>query len=198
MIGLTLAYSVLDYEPLPVTQAMVRKEKRAEHICLMLVAAMAVVMAAFVVNGFLWSVLIQLFGETVSNSQGSASFFPSNAWRSFFLMLAGAGIFEETLFRLVCVSLFWRLTHRPWAATILPLCCLAPIIFRRSTQPSSVLGTPITIFTQHSNGVVMGYMYHKHGYETVVLGHTQQLGAFAAFSCGNNLACNGDTDVKEI
>lgn len=50
MIGLALAYSILGYEPLPVTQALIHKERRTESIARMLGAAMAVVIAAIFVN----------------------------------------------------------------------------------------------------------------------------------------------------
>lgn len=88
LVGLTLAYSLSDYEPLPVTRAIIRKEKWAENIRLMLVTALAVVMAALIVNGLLWSVLLQIFGETTSNPQGPAMVFPNTGWQSFFLLLA--------------------------------------------------------------------------------------------------------------
>jgi membrane protease YdiL (CAAX protease family) len=174
MIGLSLAYSILGFEPLPVTQAVIHKEKRTESIAWMLGAAMAVVIAAFFVNGFLWSVLLRIFGETMSNSEGFASFFSPNAWQSFFLLLAGAGIAEETTYRLVCLSFFWRLTRRPWVAILLsallfgayhlsPLDALYPQFWER----------PRTVFTMSTiMGVVMGYVYLKRGYESAVVGHT--------------------------
>src|SRR6266487_3087598 len=57
MIGLTLAYSIVGYEPLPVIQVMIHKEKRTEHICLMLVTTLAIAVVALIVSGLLWSAL---------------------------------------------------------------------------------------------------------------------------------------------
>jgi membrane protease YdiL (CAAX protease family) len=174
MIGLALACSILGFEPLPVTQAVIRKEKWIESLGRMLGAAMAVVIAAFFVNGLLWSVLLQIFGETMSNPEGFAPFFPPVAWRSFLLLLAGAGIAEETTYRLVCMSLFWRLTRRPWVAIVLS----ALLFGAYHLSPLDALyhqywERPLTVFTMSTiMGVVMGYVYLKRGYESAVLGHT--------------------------
>ena len=89
-------------------------------------------------------------------------------------MLAGAGIYEETLFRLVCVSFFWRLTHRPWVAIMISAVLFGA--YHLSPLDSASLQyweRPLTIFSLSAiMGVVMGYAYQKYGYETVVLGHT--------------------------
>ncbi len=173
MIGLTLAYYIVGYEPLPVTQAVIHNEKPIEYICLMLAIALAIVIVALAV-GLLGSALLPVFGETINNPQGVVSVFPHNAWQSFFLLLAGAGIAEETTYRLVFLSLFWRLTHRPWVAIILSALLhgayhLSPLdaVYRQ------FLDHPITIFASSTlMGIVMGYVYLRRGYETVVLGHT--------------------------
>ncbi len=174
MIGLTLAYGIVGYEPLPVTQTVIRKEKPIEHMGLMLGAVLAIVITALIISGLLWGVLLQIFGETMNNPQGVVSVFPHNAWRTFFFLLAGAGIAEETTYRLVFLSLFWRLTRRPWVAIILSTLLhaayhLSPLdaVYRQFWDH------PITIFASSTlMGIVMGYVYLKRGYETVVLGHT--------------------------
>jgi len=174
MIGLALAYSMVGYEPLPVTQAVNHQKKWTEKFYPFLSGVLVITIAALVVNGLLAGILLNIFGETTSNPQGLASFFPPNAWQSFFLMLGGAGIFEETLFRLVCVSLFWRLTHRPWSSIIISALLFGA--YHLSPLDSAYLQyweRPLTIFSLSTvMGVLMGYMYQKHGYETVVLGHT--------------------------
>jgi membrane protease YdiL (CAAX protease family) len=174
LIGLALAYSIVGYEPLLVTQAVNYQKKWTEKIYPLLSGALAITIAALLVNGLLSSVFLQLLGETTSNPQGIASFFPQNAWQSFFLMLGGAGIFEETLFRLVCVSLFWRLTHRPSVAILISALLFGA--YHLSPLDSAYLQyweRPFTIFSLSSiMGLVMGYAYQKYGYETVVLGHT--------------------------
>lgn len=174
MIGLTLARSITGYEPLPASQAVIHKEKRTESLSLMLVVSLGVVVAALLVNGILGSFLQQLVGETINNSAGFASFFPENAWQSFLLLLAGAGISEETTYRLLFLSLFWRLTRRPWVAIVLSSVLfgayhLSPLdaVYRQLWE------RPLTVFTMSAvMGVVMGYVYVRHGYETAVLGHT--------------------------
>jgi len=174
MIGLALAYTMPGYEPLLITQAVNQKKKWLEISFPLLSGAIVITVAALVVNGFLGGILLQLFGETTSNPQGLASFFPPNAWQSFFLMLAGAGIFEETLFRLVCVSFFWRLTHRSWVAILISAILFGA--YHLSPLDSAYLQyweRPFTIFSLSAiMGMVMGYAYQKSGYETVVLGHT--------------------------
>jgi membrane protease YdiL (CAAX protease family) len=174
MIGLTLARGISGFEPLPVSQAIVQREKRAEHLYRMLSVSLAVVAAALFVNGFLWSLLLQLFRETMTRSGGFGSFFPESAWQSFLLLLAGAGISEETTYRLLFLSLFWRLTGRPGVAIVLSSLLfgayhLSPLdaVYRQLWE------RPLTVFTMSAvMGVVMGYVYVKHGYETAVLGHT--------------------------
>ena len=174
MIGLALAHSLVDYEPLPVTHTVNHQKKWTEKTHPFLSGALVITMAALMVNGFLGSIFLQIFGETTSNPQGPSLFFPPNAWQSFFLMLAGAGIYEETLFRLVCVSFFWRLTYRPWAAIMISALLFGA--YHLSPLDSAYLQyweRPFTIFSLSSiMGVVMGYAYQKYGYETVVLGHT--------------------------
>jgi membrane protease YdiL (CAAX protease family) len=174
MIGLALARSISDFEPLPASQAMVHKENRTKRLYLMLVISLGIVVAALFVNGILGGLLPQLFGETITRSAGFGWFFPENAWQSFLLLLAGAGISEETTYRLLSLSLFWRLTRRPWVAVVLSSLLfgayhLSPLdaLYRQLWE------RPLTVFTMSAvMGVLMGYVYIKYGYETAVLGHT--------------------------
>ena len=174
MIGLAIAYSIADFEPLPVTQAMVRREHRTDQIAQMLAAAVAIVFVVLVVANGLPSLLVPLFRESTGQPQGIAPLFPPNAWQSFFLLLAGAGIAEETLYRLVSVSLFWRLTHRRWLAiTISALLFGAYHLSPLDAAYRQYWERPISIFiTSAVMGIVMGYVYLKRGYETALLGHT--------------------------
>jgi membrane protease YdiL (CAAX protease family) len=173
-IGLTLAYGIIGFEPLPVKQAIVHKSNWRESIWGMLGAALVVALAALLVNGILSGVFLKLFGETMRNSQGVESTFPSNPLQSFFLLLAGAGLAEETTYRLLCLPLFWRLTGRPRVAIL-----LSAILFGAyHLSPLDGLylqywERPLTIFFLSTiMGIVMGYVYVKRGFETAVLGHT--------------------------
>jgi membrane protease YdiL (CAAX protease family) len=174
MIGLALAYSIIGYKPLLVTQAMSHQKKWTETFFLFLSGVLVITIIALVVNGSLGSILLQIFGEPAGNPRGIASLFPQNVWKSFFLMLAGAGIFEETLFRLVGVSLLLRLSHRPWVAIIVSALLFGA--YHLSPLDSAYLQyweRPLTTFSLSTvMGVIMGYGYQKYGYETMVLGHT--------------------------
>jgi membrane protease YdiL (CAAX protease family) len=173
IIGLALASSFMDYEPFPVTRAILCNEKWIESVLRMLGIALAAVIVVITI-GVVESAFLSIFAERMGNSQGIASFFPVNIWQKFFLLLTGAGIAEETLYRLVLVSLFWRLTRRPWVAVVLA----AALFGAYHLSPLDALyryywERPITIFSVSTlMGVVMGYVYLKHGYETAVLGHT--------------------------
>ena len=174
LIGLGLASEIEGYDPLPVTQALTQRRAWSEALALLLPGTLGIMLAALVVNGFLVSLLLQLFGESMNSPQGVAAFFPPNAFRSFLLMLAGAGLFEETLFRLVCLSLFWRLTGRPWTAILVSALLFGA--YHLSPLDSAYLQyweRPLTIFSLSTiMGIVMGYAYRRYGYETAVLGHT--------------------------
>lgn len=174
MIGLALAYRIAGFEPLPVTHAVAHKENRTEQVYLMLLTTVAVILAALFVNGLLSGVILRIFDERMSNPQEFASFLPRDPLRSFFLLLAGAGIAEETTYRLLCLSLFWRLTRHPWAAIV----SSALLFGAYHLSPLDGLylqywERPLTIFTLSTiMGVVMGYVYVMRGFETAVLGHT--------------------------
>jgi membrane protease YdiL (CAAX protease family) len=109
----------------------------------MLGVALVAFLLEFVVGSIGMSIIQQIVGETVNNEEAMESFVP-NALRAFFQLLAGAGIAEETTFRLVCISLVWRLSGRRWPAII-----VSAVLFG-----------------------AYGYVYVKRGFETVVLAHT--------------------------
>ena len=118
--------------------------------------------------------LSKLYGEAVNNSTGFGSSFPENVWQSFLLLLAGAGISEETTYRLLFLSLFLRVTRRPWVAIALSSLLfgahhLSPLdaVYRQLWE------RPLIVFTMSAiMGVLMGTVYIKRGYETAVFGHT--------------------------
>lgn len=173
LIGLALAYEIAGYEPLPLAQAVIRRESWVEQLGASLGGALAVVMAAVMV-GMFTSALTPILGETMGSSQGIASAFPQSALQSFFLLLAGAGIAEETTYRLILLSLFWRSTRRPWVAVILSSLLFAA--YHLSPLDGLYLQywqRPFTILAMSAlMGIVMGYVFIKRGYETAVLGHT--------------------------
>lgn len=118
-------------------------------------------------------IIRQIFRETYSVKQAVGEF-PFNTVQAFFYFMWGAGIPEETTYRLVALSLIWRWTRRRqlaiWLSAILfALYHLTPLsgMYRAFWQfPISQLVSSTLI------GLVWGYAYVKRGYETAVLAHT--------------------------
>lgn len=123
-----------------------------------------------------------VFGEPAFSGHSSNLSLPSEPWRIFLMMLAGAGIAEETPYRLVVLSLVWRLTSRRGVAIVVSalvfgLYHLTPL----NSWYDVYWQAPITqLVTATTGGLVLGYVFSKRGYETAVLGHT--LGNTVVFS----------------
>lgn len=172
LIGLALARGVNGFEPLLATQVIARRQQRGRNILLILGLALLTALLALTA-GNIGMAIGHAFGETNRTSEAAGTL-PSDAWPTFFLLLGGAGIAEETLFRLVCLSFFWRWLHRAGPAIFLSAVVfgayhLTPLsgMYRIFWQfPVSQLMASVLI------GIVWGYVYTKRGYETVVLGHT--------------------------
>jgi membrane protease YdiL (CAAX protease family) len=173
LIGLALARSIPNYEPLSVTHSIRCHEHPWRTIGIMLLIAVLVVIPALLIGNVGLSVGQQIFHEQNLNNQAMGNF-PPNKWMTFFLLWSGAGIAEETPYRLVCLSFFWWLTRRRnWAilisAVIFGLYHLTPLdgMYRTFWQ------FPISQFLASTLiGLVWGYVFVKRGYETAVLGHT--------------------------
>ena len=173
LIGLTIASSIEGYEPLPVTKAIVQRKRILRQVALLIAISILVVVPALLIGTIGLDIGRAVFGET-NYTQEAANTFPPNNWQTFFLLLSGSGIAEETLFRLVCVSIVWKVTQRKRLAIIVAALIfgayhLTPLsgIYRISWQ------FPISQFLASTLiGLVWGYLFLKRGYETVVLGHT--------------------------
>ena len=173
LIGLALARGITGYEPLPVVRAVMDGKRVWLNIGLMIVIATVVVVPALIIGTVGLDVGQQVFGETDYTSQAAGTF-PPDKWTAFFLLLGGAGLAEETLFRLVILSFFWRFTQRSGLAII-----LSALVF--GAYHLSPLNGRYQVFLQYPMsqflastliGMVWGYLYVKRGYETTVLGHT--------------------------
>jgi membrane protease YdiL (CAAX protease family) len=173
IVGLALARSIPKFEPLPVARAVQTRNHVLRHVAVMLMVAFAVVLATVAASILGTNVAHSLLGETVPQTN-SASFFSGNKALTFFTLLAGAGIFEETLFRLVVLSLIWQLTRSRWVAIV-----LAAVAF--GAYHLTPLDSFYLTFWQHPwtqflsatfSGLVLGVVYTWKGYETAVLGHT--------------------------
>jgi len=173
LIGLALARSIPGFEPLPVAHSIQHHEHPWRSAVLMLVIAVLVVIPALLIGNIGLSIGQQIFHEQ-NRTQEAMGTMPENKWTTFFLLWSGAGIAEETPFRLVSLSFFWRLTHRRklaiWiSALIFGLYHLTPLtgMYRTFWQfPVSQFAASTLI------GLVWGTIFLKRGYETAVLGHT--------------------------
>jgi membrane protease YdiL (CAAX protease family) len=173
LIGLTLARDIAGFEPLSVTQALMRREGILRRIAVMLLIALLMVPGIVAVGSVGMSVARQLFGEANQTAE-AMGMLPQNKASVFFLLLAGAGIAEETVYRLVCLSFLWRLTGRRRIAIIVSSLVFAAYHLSPLDGMYRVFWQfPISQFLASGLiGMVFGYIYIKQGYETAVLSHT--------------------------
>jgi len=173
LLGLTIASGIEGYEPLPVTKAIVQREKPLKQLALLLGISVLVVVPALLIGTIGLDIGRQIFGEA-NYTQEAANSLPPNKWLSFFLLLGGSGIAEETPYRLVCLALVWKVTHRKQLAII-----LAALIF--GAYHLTPLSGMYRIFWQFPLsqflastliGLVWGFLFLKRGYETCLIGHT--------------------------
>lgn len=120
------------------------------------------------------ALFLTLFHESDRSTQAVGSLPAPNKLLAFPLLLSGAGIAEESMFRLFFQSLFWRLFKRPWPAILLSSLCFA--LYHLSPADSMYQiywHYPLTQFSAvFLSGIVLGWFYWKRGFETTVLGHT--------------------------
>ncbi len=174
LVGLALACSIAGYEPLPVARSLVRRERRGlVRFALMVFIALLLVLPVMISGAVGMNLGQALFHESNFTREAQNSM-PYNVWQVFFAFLAGAGIAEEMVYRLVAVSLVWRLTRSPWlgiiaGAVLFGAYHLSPLdglylIFLKF--PMSQFLATVSI------GIVLGIAYVKRGVETAVLAHT--------------------------
>lgn len=173
LIGLALARGIPRFEPLAVTQDVRTRRHPVRAVALMLVLALALNVVAKLAGGVGMSIGHAIAGET-SRTAEVAAMFPNDPVQSFFLLLGGAGIAEETLFRLVVLSLAWRIIRSAPAAIV-----VAAVVFGAyHLSPLDGLYEqfwtfPVSQFLASTfTGLVWGATYVERGYETAVLGHT--------------------------
>ena len=172
LVGLALA-SNLDFEPLPLSIAVSHRKGVFRQVLLTLLLSVLVVLPALVIGTVGLDIGQQVFGEN-NFTQQAQGMLPSNKWLTFFLLLSGAGIAEETTYRLLSLSLFWKITKRRWLAVF-----MSALLF--GAYHLSPLNGMYRIFWQFPIsqflasmliGLVWGWLFVKRGYETAVLGHT--------------------------
>lgn len=172
-IGLSIASGIPFFASLPVIDSVLRGKQVKNSLILFAGTGLAAAVLGVLLGGISMGVTQSAFHEDIRTNEVMQAF-PANKFQMFFLFLAGGGIAEELVHRLVLLSLLWALTRRPWAAILIsavvhsayhftPLNSLYPIFLK----------FPISQFV---SGVVMGtlwgYVFFKRGFETTALAHT--------------------------
>lgn len=173
LIGLAIASSIEGYQPLPVTDAFVQRRQILRQIVLMAVISVLVVVPALLIGTIGLDIGRHLFGET-DYTREAVNTLPPNKWLTFFLLLSGSGIAEETPYRLVLLSFIWKRAKRKWLAiTLSALVFGAYHLTPLSGMYRVFWQFPVSQFIASTLiGLVWGYLFTKRGYETTVLGHT--------------------------
>jgi membrane protease YdiL (CAAX protease family) len=176
LIGLTIASSIEGFKPFPVADALIRRQNIVRQVALMLVISILAVVPALLIGTIGLDIGRHIFGEANYTQQAASTIttLAPNKWMVFFLLLAGAGIAEETTYRLVCLSIIWKLTRRKWLVIL-----ISALLFGayHLTPLSGMYLTnwqfPISQFIASTLiGLVWGYLFVKRGLETAVIGHT--------------------------
>jgi hypothetical protein len=174
LFGLTFARRIAAFEPLCVTDAvMQRKSSWALQLVWMILIALLAVVPAIFLGSIGMRIAQQIFHET-NFTREAANAFPDNAFAVFGLLLAGAGIAEETTYRLGVVSFVWFITRHKWLAIFVGAALfgayhLSPL----DGMYRTFLQFPISQFLASTLiGIVWGYLFVQRGFETVVLAHT--------------------------
>jgi len=172
-IGLALARGIANYEPLKTTQSILRRERIARNIILFIVVGVIAGIVGLVIGSFGLGIAQSIFHE-MNRTREAMQSFSIDKMKAFFQFLWGAGIAEETTYRLVVLSFVWVLTGRRWFAII-----VAAILFGAyhltplSGNYLTFLKFPVSQFLGSTLiGIVWGWVYVKRGYETTVLAHT--------------------------
>jgi membrane protease YdiL (CAAX protease family) len=173
LIGLTLARGIPNFEPLPVSQSILRGERVGRSLVLFLLFALLAAILATVVGTIGLGIAQSIFHETNLTDEAMKSF-SVGKFQAFFLFLSGAGIAEETTYRLVLLSLLWALTRRRGLAIFVSALLfgayhLTPL----DGMYLTFLKFPVSQFLASTLiGIVWGYIFVKRGYETSVFAHT--------------------------
>lgn len=169
LVGFAIAKSIKGYEPLPVTKAFKEHKHQWRELILMLVFGVVITIVSVVLRQF-----VPKFGEVVNTSNAIRMLHQENKWLLFFTVLSGAGIAEETVYRLIFLSAFWKLTNKKWLSIVLSSLLfgayhLTPIDSLYKVYWNYPIYQFVSVVV---SGIIFGYFYTKRGYETAVIGHT--------------------------
>jgi membrane protease YdiL (CAAX protease family) len=173
LIGLAIARSIAGYEPLKTTQSIVRREGIVRNVGLFIVIGVIAGGIGLLIGSYGMGIVQSILHKTNRTGEAAQSFSIDKV-QAFFQFLWGAGIAEETTYRLVALSFVWAMTGRRWVAII-----VAAILFGAyhltplSGNYLTFLKFPISQFVGSTLiGIVWGYVFTKRDYETTVLAHT--------------------------
>lgn len=173
LIGLALAYGIKGFEPLPVARAVIKRDRPWRAVAVLLLVSVAAGVLGLFVGSIGMGIVQDVVGE-VSRTAETAAALPFEKWQAFFALLAGAGITEEAVYRLVIVSAVWKVTGKAWlgivvGAVVFAAYHLTPI----DTLYLEFWRYPVSQFVStFLIGLLWGYLYTRRGFETAVLGHT--------------------------
>jgi membrane protease YdiL (CAAX protease family) len=180
LIGLALAYSIVGFEPLPVTRAIAKRERPWRATGLMVGIGLLAGVVAIVIGAVGQGIIMSIVHET-PQAQEAANLVATDKLLSFFSFLSGAGIAEETPYRLVLLTLAWRLAggageHKRGRRLAIWISALGFALYHFTPLDSIYLvfwQYPISHFVATLLiGLLWGFLFTRRGYETVVLAHT--------------------------
>lgn len=173
LMGLAIARSLPDFEPLPVLQSVLQRNRIINKLFLWIGWGLVAGLTGIMFGAAAMSLGQNLFHETPF-TEALMREFSVNKIQAFFLFLAGGGIAEEAASRLVLLSLVWTLTKRPGLAIFVSAAChsayhltpLNPLNANFLQFPLSQLVSGLVL------GLLWGYVFIKRGFETAALAHT--------------------------
>lgn len=173
-MGIAFAREVSGFEPLPVSESLIKRKGSIRKILMMLLFSTILAALMAVIGSFVFKFCLVLFHEQSKEAQAISSLPTKNIFLLFPLFLAGAGITEEAMFRLFIQSFVWKLGKKSWVSIVLSSFCFALYhLSPMDTMYKTFWEYPLSKFTSvFLVGLVLGYFYKKRGFETVVLGHT--------------------------
>lgn len=145
-----------------------------KKILLTILFSLSIVLLDFFISNLSFSLCLSIFHESNKTAHAMQMLPGANKWLSFFVLLAGAGIAEEGMFRLFLLTFFWKITKRPWLSLIISSLCFGLYHLTPMNQMYQVywqfpVAQVVSVFL---SGLIFGFFYIKRGFETSVLGHT--------------------------
>lgn len=168
VIGFAIIKSINDFYPFNLSYDIFIHKRWKKIISLITYSLLIAVIV------FVFSVVRSIF-IPINNSDSIIEVLSQkNKFELYFTFLAGAGISEEIIFRVVLLSLIYKITNKKWFSIL-----VSSLIFGiyHLTPFNSLylihLEAPLETFIYTSlAGIIYGYFYMKKGCETAVLGHT--------------------------